>query len=269
MTPRCAVTGTATARTRSGSGGRVGLPGATATRPGRLRGVSLRQPQRAARRRQLERRPSTPSGSTRAPSTTRNSNLRPAAAGGALRGGVGPRGRRRLDRIRAGLGRASSAAGTFFLTNELEPRVRDRTFRFGDEVTGRCRRLGRQRHPHRRGHSWLLIVQALGWAGRRRGAARRPAERCSKIPAGHCVRRPSGIRPVHRARLGPRPWPGPVGAYGYATTGWPYQQIVSHYYGGTTLSTQPDSAITVNLLTQDGRTSSSHPGRTSSSAGSR
>ena len=46
---------------------------------------------------------------------------------------------------------------------------------------------------------------------------------------------------------------GQYGAYGYATNqGWPYTQILAHYYGGTTQSTEPDGAITVNLTGQGG-----------------
>jgi SpoIID/LytB domain protein len=46
---------------------------------------------------------------------------------------------------------------------------------------------------------------------------------------------------------------GQYGAYGYATNqGWPYTQILSHYYGGTTLSTEPESPITVNLTSRGG-----------------
>jgi SpoIID/LytB domain protein len=46
---------------------------------------------------------------------------------------------------------------------------------------------------------------------------------------------------------------GQYGALGYATNqGWPYTQILSHYYGGTTQSTEPDTAITVNLTGQGG-----------------
>ena len=63
-----------------------------------------------------------------------------------------------------------------------------------------------------------------------------------------------GGRAVHRARVG-----GTVAAWGstgpteYATNqGWPYTQILSHYYGGTTQSTEPDTPITVNLTNQAG-----------------
>lgn len=45
------------------------------------------------------------------------------------------------------------------------------------------------------------------------------------------------------------------GAYGYATTySWSYTRILSHYYGGTTLTNQANSAITVRLMAWEGRT---------------
>jgi SpoIID/LytB domain protein len=47
---------------------------------------------------------------------------------------------------------------------------------------------------------------------------------------------------------------GQWGSYGYATQyGWSYQQIVSRYYGGTTLKTGANDVITVRLAAQDGR----------------
>jgi SpoIID/LytB domain protein len=46
---------------------------------------------------------------------------------------------------------------------------------------------------------------------------------------------------------------GQWGSYGYATTGAPYTAILSHYYGGTTQSTQPNGPITVALTAQDGK----------------
>jgi SpoIID/LytB domain protein len=45
---------------------------------------------------------------------------------------------------------------------------------------------------------------------------------------------------------------GQWGAYGYAVTGASYQDIVGHYYGGTTRSTQANGPITVALSAQDG-----------------
>ena len=48
---------------------------------------------------------------------------------------------------------------------------------------------------------------------------------------------------------------GQWGAYGYASIyGWSYQQILAHYYGGTTLGTlpSPEPDITVHLLELDG-----------------
>ena len=48
---------------------------------------------------------------------------------------------------------------------------------------------------------------------------------------------------------------GQWGAYGYASMyGWGYQQILAHYYGGTTLGTlpSPEPDITVHLLELDG-----------------
>jgi SpoIID/LytB domain protein len=45
---------------------------------------------------------------------------------------------------------------------------------------------------------------------------------------------------------------GQWGAYGYATAGASYQDIVRHYYGGTTISTQPSGPVTVQLTAQDG-----------------
>ncbi len=48
---------------------------------------------------------------------------------------------------------------------------------------------------------------------------------------------------------------GQWGAYGYASMyGWSYQQILAHYYGGTTLGTlpSPEPDITVHLLELDG-----------------
>ncbi len=47
---------------------------------------------------------------------------------------------------------------------------------------------------------------------------------------------------------------GQWGAYGYATNhSWPYTLILSHYYGGTVQSAQPNTVITVNLNGQDGK----------------
>lgn len=47
---------------------------------------------------------------------------------------------------------------------------------------------------------------------------------------------------------------GQWGAYGYAVQyGWSSAQIVAHYYGGTTLGSRPNSAVTVQLTAQDGR----------------
>jgi SpoIID/LytB domain protein len=46
---------------------------------------------------------------------------------------------------------------------------------------------------------------------------------------------------------------GQWGAYGYATSySWNYQQILSHYYGGTILATDPASTMTVDLSALDG-----------------
>ena len=45
---------------------------------------------------------------------------------------------------------------------------------------------------------------------------------------------------------------GQWGAYGYATTGATYRDIVGHYYGGTTLGTQANGPIGVALSGQDG-----------------
>jgi SpoIID/LytB domain protein len=46
---------------------------------------------------------------------------------------------------------------------------------------------------------------------------------------------------------------GQWGAFGYATqSGWSYQQITDHYYGGTTLGTRPDGSVTVRVLALDG-----------------
>lgn len=44
---------------------------------------------------------------------------------------------------------------------------------------------------------------------------------------------------------------GQWGAYGYAQDGWTAEQIVGHYYGGTTLGTAPDSMIAVRLMGLD------------------
>jgi SpoIID/LytB domain protein len=47
---------------------------------------------------------------------------------------------------------------------------------------------------------------------------------------------------------------GQWGAYGYATQhGYTYDQILQTYYGGTTLGTQSDEALTVHLTAQSGR----------------
>jgi SpoIID/LytB domain protein len=49
---------------------------------------------------------------------------------------------------------------------------------------------------------------------------------------------------------------GQWGAYGYATIyGWSYQQVLAHYYGGTTLGAlaSPDPLVTVHLTEFDGR----------------
>lgn len=45
------------------------------------------------------------------------------------------------------------------------------------------------------------------------------------------------------------------GAYGYATEyGWNHQQILGHYYGGTTIGARPNSPVTVRLVSLDGPT---------------
>jgi SpoIID/LytB domain protein len=50
---------------------------------------------------------------------------------------------------------------------------------------------------------------------------------------------------------------GQWGAYGYALMGWSYQQILAHYYGGTTLSSTPAAGahalVRVRLFAQDDR----------------
>ena len=48
---------------------------------------------------------------------------------------------------------------------------------------------------------------------------------------------------------------GQWGAFGYASEyGWGYKQILSHYYGGTTLGTlpAPEPDVTVHLVELDG-----------------
>ena len=48
---------------------------------------------------------------------------------------------------------------------------------------------------------------------------------------------------------------GQWGAFGYASGyGWDYQQVLAHYYGGTTLGTlpSPEPDITVHLVELDG-----------------
>lgn len=46
---------------------------------------------------------------------------------------------------------------------------------------------------------------------------------------------------------------GQWGSYGYAIAGASYQDIVRHYYGGTTLSSQPNGPVSVNLTAQAGQ----------------
>jgi len=47
---------------------------------------------------------------------------------------------------------------------------------------------------------------------------------------------------------------GQWGAYGYALNyAWSHTTILSHYYGGTSLGTEPNSTISVRLYAQDGR----------------
>ncbi|MGH9177637.1 MAG: SpoIID/LytB domain-containing protein [Acidimicrobiales bacterium] len=64
---------------------------------------------------------------------------------------------------------------------------------------------------------------------------------------------------------------GQHGSHGYALAGWPYTQILDHYYGGTTMSTIGDVPISVRLVRLDnaetvvaqelgGATTSTHPG---------
>lgn len=45
---------------------------------------------------------------------------------------------------------------------------------------------------------------------------------------------------------------GQFGALGYALSGWNYQQILAHFYGGTLLTTVPAQAATVHLSELDG-----------------
>ena len=54
---------------------------------------------------------------------------------------------------------------------------------------------------------------------------------------------------------------GQWGAYGYSRTGWSAEQILRHYYGGTTLQTLPGRDITVRLMGMEGKSLSvSAPG---------
>ena len=48
---------------------------------------------------------------------------------------------------------------------------------------------------------------------------------------------------------------GQWGAYGYATQGWTWQQILAHYYGGTALGsgTHPQAGLSVRLQALDDR----------------
>lgn len=47
---------------------------------------------------------------------------------------------------------------------------------------------------------------------------------------------------------------GQWGAYGYATTSsWPYERILTHYYGNASVGRQDDGPVTVTLTAQDGR----------------
>ncbi|MFP5376739.1 MAG: SpoIID/LytB domain-containing protein [Acidimicrobiia bacterium] len=45
---------------------------------------------------------------------------------------------------------------------------------------------------------------------------------------------------------------GQHGALGYALRGWSYQQILDHYYGGTTMASIGDPPVSVRLVAQDG-----------------
>jgi SpoIID/LytB domain protein len=48
---------------------------------------------------------------------------------------------------------------------------------------------------------------------------------------------------------------GQYGALGYSLNGWSYQQILGHYYGGTSLTTTGVSSVTVHLSELDGASS--------------
>ena len=110
-------------------------------------------------------------------------------------------------------------------------------------------RSGGRRSPAARGHRSLLASA---------GACRAPPLRRRRPrPRGAPPsRRPTGRRsPITGHGFGHGEGMGQWGAYGYATVyEWPWQQILAHYYGGTTLgATDPDQPISVRLQALDDR----------------
>ena len=89
----------------------------------------------------------------------------------------------------------------------------------------------------------LVLAVALLSAAVAVGAAGRPA------PAGAF---PGATVDLAGHGFGHGRGMGQYGSLGYALKGWSYQQILDHYYGGTTMGTLPPGDITVQLTRFDG-----------------
>ena len=230
-------------------------------------------PDRPARRRQLGRRPVR--HRRRLPGQRLLLREQQPAAGRRRAAGLRDAGDRIVAGDWTGAGRDTIGVvrgGTFYLTNSLQRAAADARGPLrpaGDRPAGRG--LGRQRHRHRGGHSWLLTGRAVSASARRR-RGRRGLVGAAVVP----VRAdPASAAVTGDVQFTGHGWGhgrglGQYGAYGYATNqGWPYTDIVTHYYGGTTHLHPARRAITVNLIARTAATWSSPRGGTSRSAGGR
>ena len=89
---------------------------------------------------------------------------------------------------------------------------------------------------------WSARSQPQPLSRRASGSRDRPADaRRRRASGATCVRR-------RGPRLGPRRRHGQYGAYGYALHGWTDDDIVAHYYPGTTLGQAPLKRVRVLLV---------------------
>ncbi|MCV2488570.1 hypothetical protein OF117_04270 [Geodermatophilus sp. YIM 151500] len=100
-----------------------------------------------------------------------------------------------------------------------------------------------RRRAHRRASRWgtgVLAGALLGAATLVTAPAASAAVTGDVVFAGHGWGHGRGL--------------GQWGAYGYAVNhGWDYRRILSHYYGGTNQSSEPNAPLTVHLTGRDGQ----------------